>query len=135
MCAHGMCCSGWHPHYKRIPDNLYTKTSARLRAQSDLRQLDRGPCSNCDYRQGFEQAYVDVALGSNGEVPALPPANYWKACARTPNGHQRVQQWFSGYAAGAERAKSVYEPYNEVGSSQFEFNGWAPDQTEGMSPR
>jgi len=124
FCAHGWCCHGHHPHYKRIPDNFWTKTEARKLAQSDLRRLGHDQCMTCDYRMGFEQAYVDVSLGACGDVPALPPANYWKTCARTPEGHQRAQQWFSGYAAGAVRAKAIYEPFNKVAHSQFDCPGW-----------
>jgi len=124
FCAHGWCCHGQHPHYKRIPDNCLTKTKARKLAQSDLRKLGRDECQTCDYRLGFEQAYIDVSLGACGAVPALPPANYWKTCARTPEGHQKAQQWFSGYAAGAVRAKALYEPFNKVAYSQFDSQGW-----------
>lgn len=114
---------GRHPHYKRIPDNISTKSGARQAAQAGLRQERREQRLSCDYRLGYEQAFVDVALGASGDVPALPPANYWKSCARSPDGHQKAQQWFSGYAAGASRAKAVYEPFNQVAHSQFDCPG------------
>jgi hypothetical protein len=89
-----------------------------------LRKLDNDQCLSCDYRLGYEQAYVDVAQGTDGQVPALPPANYWKVDARTAAGHQRAQQWFSGYAAGAAQARCRYEPFNEVASSGVPGYGW-----------
>jgi len=124
FCAHGWCLHGRHPHYKRIPDNLLNRSRARQRARSDLRKLDHDQCLSCDYRLGYEQAYLDVSQGACGDVPALPPANYWSTCARSPEGHQKAQQWFSGYAAGAARAKAIYEPFNKVAYSQFGCPPW-----------
>ncbi|WP_437228723.1 hypothetical protein SH661x_001048 [Planctomicrobium sp. SH661] len=135
LCRHGWFCHGRHPHYHRIPDNIVTKSQARCQAQKDLRKYDHDQCVSCDYRLGYEQAYVDVAMGSCGDVPALPPANYWKACDRTPQGHRKAQQWFSGYAAGAARAKAFYEPYNEVAHSPTDANVWDKSIPEGMQPR
>jgi hypothetical protein len=73
--------------------------------------------TGCDFQYGFEQAYVDVALGASGEVPPLPPERYWKKRARTPKGHQRAQDWFAGYAAGAEQARAQYAHFNHVATS------------------
>ncbi|SFH54040.1 hypothetical protein [Planctomicrobium piriforme] len=108
-----------HAKFKRFEDNIMTRHEARSVAQSELKHSDNKACQTCDYRLGYEQAFVDVAQGACGAVPALPPANYWKVCARTPEGHQRAQEWFNGYAAGAAAAKSIYEPYNRVAASQF----------------
>lgn len=124
LCSSGCCVHGRHSRYKATPDNIYTRSEARLKAQCELHKERRGHCLTCDYRLGYEQAFVDVSLGGCGDVPALPPANYWKNCARSPEGHQKAQQWFSGYAAGAVRAKAIYEPYNKVAHSQFDCPGW-----------
>lgn len=125
FCSHGYCVHGRHAHYHRMPDNYWTKSAARKRAQAELKQLSKNQCLNCDYRLGYEQAFVDVSLGADGQVPVLPPANYWKKCARTPEGHQKVQQWFSGYAAGAAYATSIYEPYNKVAHSLSDGENWS----------
>lgn len=117
-----------HHHYKRFEDNLITRTKARCRARTDLSKFACGEKYSCDYRDGYEQAYVDVSQGARGDVPALPPAHYWKSCARSPDGHQCAQDWFAGYAAGAVRAKAIYEPYNKVAFSQFDPTGWPDEQ-------
>ena len=58
-----------------------------------------------DFRSGFRQAYWDVKSGRQGMPPVLPPKQYWSAHNRTPHGHARAQQWFSGYQVGAELAR------------------------------
>jgi len=134
ICAHGYCAHGKHPHYHRMPDNIWTKSSARKRAQADLKCLSKNQRLSCDYRLGYEQAYVDVSLGSAGEVPVLPPPNYWKQCARSPEGHEKAQQWFSGYAAGSAHAKSIYEPFNKVAHSSLDCENWDPDASTRHMP-
>lgn|GEM_PF-6389194 len=115
---------GRHPKFVRFEDNLHTSKQARFRAALSLHAVDDKSCLTCDYRLGYEQAFVDVAHGADGETPALPPANYWKNCMRTPRGHQKAQQWFSGYAAGSVAARSIYEPYNKVAASQLVGDEW-----------
>lgn len=128
----GGCCFGRHAKYCRCWDGLLTRREARWRAQKDLRKLDHHQPISCDFRLGYEQAYVDVALGACGEVPPLPPANYWKASARTPEGHAKAQQWFAGYAAGVEPAKAIYEPFNRVATSEGAGYGWNGCPPSGM---
>ena len=125
------CCHPCHHHdkYCRFSDNLKTKCAARWWARADLRKMADGTCLSCDFRYGFEQAYVDVALGASGAVPALPPADYWKRRARTPAGHQRAQEWFSGYSIGVSQAVSRYGCYNQVAASGvpgYEFGTFDP---------
>jgi hypothetical protein len=115
---------GRHPKFVRFEDNIHTSKQARFRAALSLHALDDKSCLTCDYRLGYEQAFVDVAHGADGETPALPPANYWKNCMRTPRGHQKAQQWFSGYAAGSVAARSIYEPFNKVAASQLVEEEW-----------
>jgi hypothetical protein len=126
-----MFCHGRHARYHSITENIHTSKRARCLARADLRKLDNDQCLSCDYRLGYEQAYVDVAQGTDGQIPALPPAKYWKVDARTPEGHQRAQQWFNGYAAGAARARCQYEPFNEVASSGGPGYGW-PGYSDGI---
>ncbi|MCA8996300.1 MAG: hypothetical protein KDA80_04930 [Planctomycetaceae bacterium] len=107
-----VCCEG-NAHHWRWIDKTKTKSNARKLAARELKKLQRS-CITCDFRYGYEQAFVDIALGACGDVPPLPPALYWKEENRTAFGHQRAQEWFAGYAAGSSRAKHFYEPYNEV---------------------
>jgi hypothetical protein len=67
-----------------------------------------------DYGAGFEQAFVDVALGGSGAVPAYPPRPYWELWHRSPQGHAAAQHWFDGYAAGGQRAWSYFGEFNVV---------------------
>lgn len=117
-------CFGRHPKYCSTHDKILTQHDARHLARAELSRTRSKICSDCDYRLGYEQAFVDVAQGAKGDVPALPPANFWTNCARTPNGHRRAENWFSGYAAGATAAKTLYEPYNKVAASQFYNEVW-----------
>lgn len=109
------CCEG-NANYWRCWDKVSTKSEAKMLARRELKKLNQRQLS-CDFRYGFEQAFEDISLGACGDVPPLPPALYWKVENRTAVGHQRAQEWFQGYAAGAAVAKSIYEPYNEVGST------------------
>lgn len=102
--------------YNRCIDASHTSHAARKLAAAELHEMDPA-CATCDFRRGFEQAYIDVSQGASGAVPALPPPSYWKAKSRTPAGHQRAQEWFAGYAAGASRAVAYYGGYNQVASS------------------
>ncbi|MFP6765357.1 MAG: hypothetical protein VB858_17140, partial [Planctomycetaceae bacterium] len=70
-----------------------------LRQQWDLKKL-----MPADYKGGFRQAFMDVAHGSDGELPAVPPPVYWNAHFRSDSGQRRAECWFSGYRAGAALA-------------------------------
>lgn len=120
-----LCC-GRHSKYSRCVDNLVTKHEARHLARAALDQMGPHPCDSCDFRLGFEQAFVDVAQGGWGDVPALPPPKYWKNWARTPEGHQRTQMWFAGYAAGSAQARAHYEPFNQVAASDMHDAPYPP---------
>jgi hypothetical protein len=124
-CHTGACSCIGHSKYSRCWDNLWTKCDARSCARADLRKMEHDCSKDCDYRAGYEQAYVDVALGACGDVPALPPAHYWKNRARTPKGHQKSERWFAGYNAGAPRARCCYDPYNVVASSGVPGYEWS----------
>lgn len=116
-------CCGKHPKYCRFQDNVLTRHDARKLASQELSRCGKCKVSS-DYRLGYEQAFVDVSLGGCGDVPALPPANYWTNCARTPGGHEKAQDWFAGYSAGAAAAKPIYEPYNRVAASEYCEEEW-----------
>lgn len=119
-CAEGTC----HPlicvpfeDYIRCLDEKFAAHEARRRANRSLRKCyDTLP--SADFRDGYRQAFVDVALGGRGQLPAVPPERYWSTCYRTAGGHQRAQNWYAGYAAGASRAGGVCRyQFNDVPAS------------------
>ena len=84
-----------------------------------------------DFQAGFEQAYADVALGSDGQTPAIAPSPYWKSHQRTAEGHARAQQWLAGYAAGATQALECRGPFNRVLASSWSCPGQAACSSPG----
>ncbi len=90
--------------YFRCLDGIQTRWSAKCCARRALRNVAD---TDCDYRRGFKQAYVDIAQGSTGEVPPVPPQRYWTVCFRSCGGHARAEQWFEGYADGVEKARCL----------------------------
>jgi hypothetical protein len=54
---------------------------------------------------GFRAGYEDVAGGSNGCTPALPPRKYWTWKYQTPEGQGKTAAWYSGYPHGAKAAE------------------------------
>jgi len=112
-----ICCPKLEHHYCGKWDYWQTRHWARKAACRDIAKLKKNRCMNCDYRKGFEQAYVDVAMGADGKTPALAPAQYWKEHNRTPNGHAGARDWFNGYAAGSARAQACQGDWNKVPSS------------------
>jgi hypothetical protein len=105
------------PHeYSRHWDEAYTRNRAEKRALVALANCHPG--TNSDFRQGFIQAYVDIALGASGALPPVPPERYWKACQRDPQGYCEANDWFTGYSAGAQRAlNSNWHAHNQVPAS------------------
>ncbi|REJ85948.1 MAG: hypothetical protein DWQ34_28015 [Planctomycetota bacterium] len=102
--------------YCRDVDEMFARNRAARRAIVSLRRCH--PSQNCDFRSGYVQAYVDVAVGGSGEVPPVPPERYWKSCRRDPEGHREAADWFAGYAAGSQRAlASTWHAYNQVPTS------------------
>lgn len=116
-------CSGpcpWlRPHqmqcYNRSIDDMLATKVARDVARQHLTKCYPKDCRpSCDFQAGFEQAYVDVALGSDGTVPVVAPAAYWKSSQRTERGHAAAKEWLSGYEAGASRAVQCRGEFNYV---------------------
>ncbi len=103
--------------YNRNLDDFVSCQSARDVARQHMHTLyesEPGCWPPRDFQAGFEQAYADVALGANGQVPAVAPSPYWRSCQRTVEGHQRAQEWLSGYSIGASHALACRGPYNKV---------------------
>ena len=56
-------------------------------------------------RAGFSDGdYLEA--GGTGQPPAMPPRRYWKAVYQSPEGRLAVQDWYRGFAYGAEMAKA-----------------------------
>ena len=69
------------------------------------------------YREGYAQAFIDVANGGNGELPPVPPPRYWNAHFRSPKGEWRIERWFDGYRAGAAFALVEMQPLRRITAS------------------
>lgn len=105
---------GWkgecfHPKYHCGPpdghrDHISVKKAAVKAANKSLSDQDGGDVSR-DFKYGYQQAYIDIANGGSGALPAIPPARYWAAPYRTTWGHNKARDWFTGYEAGACSAK------------------------------
>ena len=105
------------PHeYSRPVDECTARTLAEKRGIAALAKCY--PDADLDFREGFVQAYVDIALGGDGALPPVPPERYWKTCRRNPNGYSKADHWFAGYTAGSQRAlSSCWNAYNDVPAS------------------
>jgi hypothetical protein len=107
----------FEPHeYWRHCDERFARSRAEQRGYVTVRECYPG--ADSDFRQGFIQAYVDVALGGDGMLPPVPPERYWKTCERDPEGYCEADHWFAGYTAGARHAlSSSWHAHNQVPSS------------------
>lgn len=85
-------------------DRRSARKSAITNADIALDEQFAGGTSR-DFRYGFQQAFIDIANGGNGALPAIPPSRYWSAPYRTCWGHNKAREWFEGYEAGAGSAK------------------------------
>ena len=115
VATHTPTFSGNHLYCRQIDDFAAGMTARKIaRKHLALNLTSDCPTPSCDYRRGFEQAYVDVALGSSGQAPPVPPAMYWQAGFRTPEGHAKVDDWYRGYCDGAQHAVPLRGEYNRV---------------------
>ncbi len=102
-------CDGYRPAYHcGSPDGLLDRKSVHhasiSSANQALNEQFNGGVSR-DFRYGFQQAFLDIANGGSGALPAVPPPRYWTAPYRTTWGHNKALDWFEGYEAGASAAK------------------------------
>ncbi len=104
-------------YYSRCLDEQLASHEAVRRANRSMRRT-YAEAPSFDFQDGYRRAFVDVALGGDGQVPSVPPERYWSTCYRTAVGHQLAQDWFAGYVCGAGRALSLYRyQFNEVATS------------------
>lgn len=102
-------CDSYRPAYHcGPPDGLLDRKAVHHASITSANQaLDEqfsGGVSR-DFRYGFQQAFLDIANGGSGALPAVPPSRYWTAAYRTTWGHNKAREWFEGYEAGANAAK------------------------------
>lgn len=116
-------CGGYY-HYKAFCDDQITRHTARHCAGQALKQFD-GPYAKCShFRDGFSQAFEDLATGSRPIVPAVPPRRYWHAYYRSSEGRPAVDEWFAGYQAGIEAApQSGVTDFNRIVLSPMASQG------------
>lgn len=76
-------------------NNAWHARKAQFACQSQLR----------DFGGGFRAGYRDVAAGSNGCPPPLPPREYWSWKYQSPEGQAKIAAWFAGYPHGARAAE------------------------------
>ncbi len=105
--------------YQSWSDRWVTKNTAKGCAARDLKQFYGKECApSKHFAEGFQEAYVDIALGKIAAVPAVPPSKYWNAYYRSCEGSLAVQDWFAGYEAGLETgAQRGVSQFNRVLSS------------------
>ena len=91
--------AGKYFYHRRI-DTLVTKLTAQNSAKRDIGQIDCEPSR--DFRDGFTQAYIDLAVGRPPCVPTVPPKKYWHAFYRSCAGYAAVEEWYAGYRVGLD---------------------------------
>ena len=105
--------------YRPWCDDWTTTVTAKRCANRILlqQQWSMKKLMSADYKGGFRQAFIDVAHGSDGELPAVPPPVYWNAHFRSDSGQRRAECWFSGYRAGAAMAAVRLAPLKRIAAS------------------
>ena len=94
-------------------DRIRVQESAKHRASKALRcTYGTFPKVSCHYAHGFEQAYIDLAEGGDGTLPAIAPQRYWHCTYRGPAGHACANEWFAGYEAGVASARASNDCLN-----------------------
>lgn len=93
--------AGKYFYHKHI-DKFVTTSTAQKCARRDLKFFD----VTCDFKDGYQQAYIDLAVGRPACVPAIPPKKYWHAWHRSCAGRDAVDQWFAGYRNGLDNGQN-----------------------------
>lgn len=94
--------AGTYKYHRKI-DNFLTTLTAQQCAHRDLKEVKQecGPVGT-DYKDGYTQAYIDLAAGRPACVPAVPPPKYWHAWHRSCAGREAVDDWYAGYRNGLD---------------------------------
>ena len=96
------------------------------------------PCSSnpwSHYSKGWRRGYTDVLLGGDGACPPVPPACYWSPKFQCEYGEIAIQDWFQGYADGAQAGlNSCRGRYHPVPFSNSYPNCFPGCLSSDMSP-
>ena len=92
-----------------------TRTALKCARKNLLKQMwETKSWINAHYREGYAQAFIDVANGGNGELPAVPPPRYWNTHFRSAKGEWRIERWFDGYRTGSAVALVQMQPLRRI---------------------
>ncbi len=125
FCDNGECSDCLPPKvagayfYHEHIDWLITKGTAQKCAKRDLKFFGDSGDLTKDFRDGYTQAYIDLALGRPACVPAMPPKKYWHAWHRSCGGRDAVEQWYAGYRNGLDNGlNSGVSRFNRIVGSR-----------------
>lgn len=77
-------------------------------------------CHLDEVKRGFMDAYMEVADGGNGCVPAVAPRDYWGWRYQSTDGSAAVNSWFEGYPLGVKAAEQDgVGHHNHIQTSSF----------------
>lgn len=68
-------------------------------------------CVDSDYGDGFQDGYMNVALGGCGNLPPVPPHQYWEAKYQCCEGRAQIERYFAGWQCGAVAAEKCGRQY------------------------
>lgn len=89
-----------------------------------------------DFGEGFRAGYRDVASGSNGCPPPLPPRQYWSWKYQSPEGQAKTAAWFAGYPHGAQAAEEDGAGnWRQIPVSHVIQQQYSPEFTQAQIPR
>lgn len=134
-CENGECTSsGYLTLAKYWPslDGWATEMTAKKCAKKELlrQQWQSKTYLPSDFKRGYLQAFVDVANGESGDVPAVPPPRYWNTAYRSAKGRLAADHWFDGYRKGAADAAVKLCSLRQIASS----HDWMADRPDDISP-
>lgn len=114
-----------------LPEELCRSSERHRRlATAAWHEFALGAMSNDysgDYAIGFQEGFADFLDAGPGNVPALPPRRYWRACYQTPRGHQAILDWYEGFREGAlAAADSGYREFATLPSPFLKSTGTEP---------
>src|SRR5690348_180498 len=91
-------------------DEAHLKLEPRKLARRAWDAYARTHCdgeASSDFADGFKTGFADYLYeGPPGLPPAVPPFPYQLRRYATPEGHAAIEQWYAGFAAGADVARA-----------------------------
>lgn len=112
------CRTFWHDAFRNLAetpvrgvDAYCTTIDCRAEAQKAWAQVEAslpaGETASPDFAKGFQDGFAEyLDIGGKGQPPAVPPFCYQLRKYQSVAGHQAIQAWYAGYAAGADAAKA-----------------------------